>query len=1410
MHAKRPRLTLWLTAVVLAAALRPAAAAFTARDSQSSVLLPTGDTLVIGGYISGAATNSVQRILRGSTGQVNNETTLPQVAVGSATATLLPNGQVLVAGGANAGVAQDWLQVYDPVAQTWHSLHMSVARKNHTATLLKDGRVLICGGENATPAYNTTCDLYCPASGASTSVCSGEGTTSISMLDSNGRTLHTAVRLSDGRVLISGGYNSTAGYLLTQEVFTPGTTVGGGSFGAAHALINSRAYHRASMLGNGKVLIVGGFNGKNSNSNQGYLNSVEVYDPVSDTVSPAAGLTDPVAHQAQYVEPDGDVLIAGGLGNVTTAYQSLSGSEIVATPPSVISGNGATPGWPEVDFLSSGQTFSLTLQNVSIGDPNASGQIINGAILLSTITFPSLVSSVDIIAPDGSETSPGVYSGTYIDLKNTIIYSTAPGTVSGTFPVTFGSGGGLFFRPLVNKQISNNPKATAGSHIHFNDNGGAGISSSDGSASVTTAGSSLIMAQFDVSGLPSQLIGANVSGEMDITTLAVSSSGVATFDLDGGKLTFTGLAVTRDTSNGSGKFTVPNGATFTNLTGTVVPQCSTANCLTDANFNAGNGGLSGQGVSATVNIDYTADKITFDGSESFNTGLSTIVVRAMDFGQILKFSPSANTWSLDSRFRNGVQNMEALVQPDGSARLIGGLTCGTSCSDDTYTGIIPQLESTQSGANLNQARGNHTTTVLPDGTLLVAGGSNGSNVLRTAELFDPKTRTFKTTGSMYEARDLHTATLLPNGNVLVVGGFTTNALSTGSTSGAEIYYPKSHAWRPTSPLITTGGTLNPVTAHTATLLADGSVLVTGGYQSGQNGIQYLDTAAIYYSTSATWSPITSMMGGGSQWKRAFQTATLLQDGRVLFIGGINQNGLLSAGNGAFGVIYDPKGPTDGAGSYWYTIAAPPIGTGLENHSAVLLPDGNVLVAGGNDGFGETNTSMIYTPSGVGNGCGSWTATVTNLNISRLNGTVTALPNGTVAALGGATALGNSINSVETFSVWASSWQINQNTLKSNRANHTATVGLDGNIYVIGGFDGTQMLKSTEFAYFGGSPDSDTPNASNPTVRKSSITSIDNMPFDNTGQNITLGGKRLQGAGESSGGAGGSGSASNDAPRLILQALDPSVGAGSQGGSGMLLDLTSQIYNRSSDPNHFGTLDTSMTVTLPGNVYSPGTTGNLLPYGWYAARAGVNGIYADGLAVQAGPRNIAGPPGAVSANVLGTSSITWSWTASTGTFDGYALYSSSSGIFIGTAPASGPYGGQWSCNGALSSNPCFVQTQLSPNTTGAIMVAAYNLSEDGPLTFSNTSYTLPSAPQTLAISSVSFNSLQLTWDPNDNAPGTIYEVSQSSDNFQTDFSTPVPLLSNLTSTSTTISPLSLNTTYYFRVRAYNGVDVPSDF
>jgi hypothetical protein len=116
----------------------------------------------------------------------------------------------------------------------------------------------------------------------------------------------------------------------------------------------------------------------------------------------------------------------------------------------------------------------------------------------------------------------------------------------------------------------------------------------------------------------------------------------------------------------------------------------------------------------------------------------------------------------------------------------------------------------------------HTATLLPNGTVLVAGGYADDTTIANAELYDPNAGVFAATGSLTAARRSHTATLLPSGMMLVAGGYASGAI----LASAESYDPGIGRF------VADGSMTETRWLHTATLLPSGTVLIAGGWDLG--------------------------------------------------------------------------------------------------------------------------------------------------------------------------------------------------------------------------------------------------------------------------------------------------------------------------------------------------------------------------------------------------------------------------------------------------------------------------------------------------------------------------------------------------------------------------------------------------
>jgi hypothetical protein len=204
--------------------------------------------------------------------------------------------------------------------------------------------------------------------------------------------------------------------------------------------------------------------------------------------------------------------------------------------------------------------------------------------------------------------------------------------------------------------------------------------------------------------------------------------------------------------------------------------------------------------------------------------------------------------------------------------------------------------------DLATTRAYHTATALADGTVLVVGGYNDrENTLASAEIYSPTTGTFSPTASLAIGRYLHTASVLDDGTVLVVGGYSTSPSPPTGVGGARGFGPSAEIYnRLTGTFAPTGDMATDRYGLTASVLADGTALAVGGVstQTGDPALgDPIERAEIYSPTTGTFTPTGSLAAA-----RSSHTATTLADGTVLVAGGYGRDGR----NLASAEVYDPQ------------------------------------------------------------------------------------------------------------------------------------------------------------------------------------------------------------------------------------------------------------------------------------------------------------------------------------------------------------------------------------------------------------------------------------------------------------------------------------------------------------------------
>jgi uncharacterized delta-60 repeat protein len=670
-------------------------------------------------------------------------------------------------------------------AATWTTVSsMTNSRYAHTATLLTDGRVLVAGGLNTTTGYLTNSEIFDPAIGAWTNT---------GALKTR-RCSHTATMLPNGTVLVAGGNNGGGTqFLASAEIYFPTT----GTWTNTGALHIARENHTATLLMDGRVLVTGG-----TPDGTNYLNSAEIFDPNTGQWTLTAPMSQGRSQHTATLLADGTVLVTGGY----TGTNSLTGAEIFS--PAIGAWNSANPmtkdrrfhtatRLPDGRVLVVGGTGSSGVgKTAEIFDPTAGNWIATGS---TTNTFTEHTAN---LLPNGTVLVSGGLSGNRVGL----------------------------YDPASGNWTTNVPWLNVARQLH--------------SATLLAGGRLLVAGGY----------------------FTAATNSVEIYDYASGTWTTNGLASTNISLS----------------TLTLLPS----------------GKVLAAGGAVTV------------GSDSFiGTNFSRV------------YDPATGNWNAVAPMNFGRASHTITLLPNGKILVAGGYSVSTNVFPYTTLYVtnseLYDLASdtwSVSGA-LNYPRAGHTTTLLPNGKVLLAGGS-----VTNSELYDPATGMWTLTGSMNQAHLGNAAILLPTGKILSAG----NGLS-------ELFDPAAGTWTK----FTNGGDGN--TYLTATLLFGGRVLLAGGGST---------SSMLYDPLAGTWTNTGSM-----NYARSRHLATLLPNGKVLVAGKSDTTftgdpTLLSA------ELYDPITGT------WTLTGS--MSTRRYGSAAALLPNGKFLIVGGTN----LATAEIY-DSGIG-------------------------------------------------------------------------------------------------------------------------------------------------------------------------------------------------------------------------------------------------------------------------------------------------------------------------------------------------------------------------------------------------------------------------------------------------------------
>lgn len=776
------------------------------------------------------------------------------------------------------------------------------------------------------------------------------------------RVSQTQVLLQTGKVLAAGGCSTLFcnSALSSAEIYDPNA----GTWSSTGSMTMPRALHTTSPLHDGRVLAAGG-------CDTSFLctgtNTAELYDPNTGNWTGTGSMNTIRNSHTAVVLPSGGVLVAGGIGVCNSQVCNTLASAEIYSPTTGVwtpTGNMTSPRIGHTATLLPGGRVLVTGGCPSTGLPCSAGIALGAEIY-----------------------DPGTRKWTATGpMVNTRTDATAIRLLTGGVLVAGGLNGSGF--SLSSAELF------------------------DPSTGLWTATGNMNVARF--SNMTTLLGNGQVLA-------AGSDASAELYDPASGLWTATGSMSTA--RSGVSATLLPSGAVL------VDGGCGGSPCASAELYSPGSSPL----------VYFAPTALNF-GLEQVGLASSGQPITVTNRGsRVLNVSGVAVGGTNPGDYLTAGSCLGAAVLPGASCTVLvsfaptafGGRSASLSIQDDAPNS--PQVASLNGSGYINApdhwipagsmhaARQLHSSTRLPDGRVLVAGGQ-GMNFapLASSELYDPATALWTNTGPMANPRAGHTATLLPQGLVLVAGG---------GTNTAELYHPGTGNWTPT------GSMSGARSSHTAVLLTNGTVLVAGGCLG-----QACAGAEIYDPNSGTWTPTGSMNS-----PRVNHTATRLADGRVLAAGGMS-----GAGSLATAELYDS------VSGIWTPTGN--MSKARDTHTATLLINGKVLVAGG-ESFSDTNVlagAETYDPNS-----GTWTPAA-RMHTSRFGHTATRLANGQVLVTGGTYFCDSEFgfcfvtSTAEVYEPSSGQW-IRVGSMLGARGNHRASLLLNGEVLASGGYDPSSVI-----------------------------------------------------------------------------------------------------------------------------------------------------------------------------------------------------------------------------------------------------------------------------------------------------------------------------------------------------------------